>query len=374
MTYSAPTPAPTNKPLYTAVIALVVIMAMTIAALGAIFVLGGTSEASSPAPAQAAATSPLGVVNTPLDKNDPAVAEAAQAEATPAEAAQAEAAAQPEAAEAQAVEPQAPAQTESAPTPVDTSTEADAAAAAPIQAAPAPQDFHPTCGTSKSHVEAGETFIISGTHTPHNVSVNWAFDHGDGFVDRRNPSHAYYQQAGTYTVIGLAESTSGQLKRVHCGTVTVTAPFTPEFHCTIDDTNIEVNGNTVFRATSNVEDHSVVYTFDHGDGYREVANPSYATYYGAGTYYVSVTAQYDGVATHVDCGTVTVSNPAPPTCPTISLLGMTEADAQAAIRAANCTPVTVARDLAVFPITADYVTDRVQLHVVLDIVVKANIG
>lgn len=347
MTYAAPAPAPRSNPIYTAVVVLIVVIALTASALVAVFVLGGTSDAAAPAPAQPVATSPVLEANAPLDKQDPAVA---QAQAEAAQATETEAATQAPAAEA-------------APAP-----------AAPVQAAPVSPSFYPTCSTSKSFVEAGELFLISGTHTPQQVSVTWAFDHGDGFIDWRNPSTAYYEYPGVYNVTGIASAANGAEQRIHCGTVTVTAA-TPEYDCTIENTYIEVNGNTVFHAASTHTDLPIVYTFDHGDGYREVANPSYATYYNAGTYNVSVTAFYNGVTTHIDCGTVTVVDPAPTTCPTTSLIGMTESQAQAQVIAASCTPVTVARGLDFLPIPGDYRTDRVQLVVgITGTVLAASIG
>ena len=405
MSYAPTPPAPApNKALYAAVAAIGVIMVITLTALAAVFFIGGGTEAG----AANGATTTTTIATAPQDAQQAPAAQqfASQPAANPAEAAenieQAPAPPAPptetgetgETAEQAPADPAAPnpsdqtnatppaepasnqpTQTPSGESAVYDVPPAETNAAVPSAPAPAaPVVVHPTCTTSKHSVVVGETFVITGTHSPHYVPIEWAFDHGDGTLDRRNPSHAYYAHPGTYDVTGLAETSNGYIHYVHCGTVTVSPAHHPEFHCSIDDTYIPVLGHTVFRATSNVDDHTVEYTFDHGDGYREVANPSYATYYYPGEYHVSVAAFYNGVTTHVDCGTVTVFAEEPVECPTHSVIGLNEWAAIDVIENANCTAVVVVRDLEAFPITTDYRTDRVQLTVLFGIVTGASIG
>lgn len=200
---------------------------------------------------------------------------------------------------------------------------ASAPPAETLAPAPAPAPFRPVCSISKRTIEVGETTVFSGTHTPSSAWVSWSFDHGDGYVDHVNPSHALYHAPGTYEVTAWADSDHG-VHEVPCGYVTVTAPAEPvEFFCAISDAHLRVGETTVFTGSTDPHDVDVTWTFDHGDGYREIANPSYALYHQPGVYHVVAFAKIDGESTRVECGTVEVIAELPvPECSTEGYVGL----------------------------------------------------
>lgn len=67
-----------------------------------------------------------------------------------------------------------------------------------------------------------EMLTFTALQNPANAVVSFVFDHGDGTLDPRRVSQAFYDAAGTYTVT-LRWSYNNQSGTVLCGTVTVSA-------------------------------------------------------------------------------------------------------------------------------------------------------
>lgn len=78
------------------------------------------------------------------------------------------------------------------------------------------------CDVSKRSVQVGEILTLSASQSPAGPPVRYAFDHGDGTVDRRAVSQAYYQRPGTYAVT-LFWEIGGSRGSIACGTVSVQA-------------------------------------------------------------------------------------------------------------------------------------------------------
>jgi len=76
------------------------------------------------------------------------------------------------------------------------------------------------CTISKTAVAVGEQLTFTAVQTGSQVPVDFAFDHGDGTIDRRRVSQAYYAAAGTYAV-ALTWSYAGGARTIQCGSVTV---------------------------------------------------------------------------------------------------------------------------------------------------------
>jgi len=76
------------------------------------------------------------------------------------------------------------------------------------------------CTISKHHVVVDETLVFTAFQKPEGVPVAFAFNHGDGTIDRTNESHAYYAEAGRYDVNLLWQHAGGK-GSTQCGTVTV---------------------------------------------------------------------------------------------------------------------------------------------------------
>lgn len=174
---------------------------------------------------------------------------------------------------------------------------------------PNPQPLQISCRISKSEVGVGEQTEFTAFHVPDSIVVAYAFDHGDGTIDNRNPSFAFYENPGSYDVYALATvGDETDVRQVFCGTVEVYAgPDTVQIFCNISATRVPVGGQTIFTASSDPAVLSIDYEFDHGDGYRESANPSYATYAEPGSYPVTLHYTYRGSLGSLACGTVTVT-------------------------------------------------------------------
>jgi len=174
---------------------------------------------------------------------------------------------------------------------------------------PDPTPFQPTCSVSKTRVEVGEEFEISGVHVPSSLAVTWAFDHGDGTIDQRNPSAAFYNQPGFYDVVGLVTPLGGTTRSIPCGTVEAFAPDTRfRIGCSVSNTRPTVGATSTITARTIDPDLAVTWEIHHGDGFIDTTNPSVATYQQPGEYDVRVIATtFDGRTAELFCGTMFVA-------------------------------------------------------------------
>ena len=274
-----------------------------------------TQSQAAPAPV-AAAPAPAPAVANPAASADTA---ADQAGPTPADAAPAPAPADPAPAPTQSAPAPAPAPTQSAPeqdpapaaaAPAPAAAAADSAPEALAIAPPPNVERFVRCHISKTQIAVGETTVFTASiDAAAGITPTFAFDHGDGTIDHRNPSHAFYYYPGTYYVTAIA-TTHGHSVRVPCGTVTVTdhAPHY-EHTCHVSDRHISVGETTTYTGSSTPASAALSYSFDHGDGYVDNRNPSHAVYTHPGNY--TVTMFVDDSDRHhreeVHCGTVTVT-------------------------------------------------------------------
>lgn len=201
-----------------------------------------------------------------------------------------------------------------------------------------PQPLQISCTIAKRQLTVGEQTELSAVHVPDSVSIDYAFEHGDGTIDRRNPSFAFYETPGSYDVYVIA-TIENLDRRELCGTITVSAdgPDTVQFFCSISDTRVVVGGPTTFTASSDPGELPVTYVFDHGDGFREQANPSYAAYAQPGSYPVTLEYTYQGSTGTLACGTVTVdADTTPVTCSDQGYVGLLLEDAKSLATSRGC--------------------------------------
>ncbi len=91
---------------------------------------------------------------------------------------------------------------------------------------PTPATLQIGCSISPQRtVKVNETLTFTAFQSPAHVPVTFVFDHGDGTLDQRKVSHAYYAAPGFYEV-RLRWSTSSQSGTTYCGMVTVEPNFT----------------------------------------------------------------------------------------------------------------------------------------------------
>lgn len=250
-----------------------------------------------------------------------------------------------------------------APTTAPTATPGPTATRTPTPTATAPvlpQPLQISCSIAKRQLIVGEQTELSAVHVPDSVSIDYAFDHGDGTIDPRNPSFAFFEAPGSYDVYVLATNENLD-RREFCGTITVTGggPDTVQFFCSISDTRIGVGGQTTFTASSDPGELPVTYVFDHGDGYREQANPSFATYTEPGTYPVTLEYTYLGSTGTLACGTVTVeSGTTPVVCSDQGYVGLLLEDAKDLAASRGCAWRIVGE-----PGDTQYRSDRVNFQV-----------
>jgi hypothetical protein len=257
------------------------------------------------------------------------------------------------------------------PTPGATPTQTPQATPTPTATVP-PQPLQISCSISKDRVAVGETTTFSAVQVPDSIPISWAFDHGDGTIDPRNPSEAFYTAPGTYTVTVIADL--GPVQRTEpCGTVTV-LPGEWGARCSISDTLLQVGETTTLSASSTPEGLDVSYTFFHGDGFSETANPSFATYAGPGSYTVTLEATYLGSTIEIVCGTVTVDSPVQQICTSDGYNGLTEAAAGALATSRGCAWRVVVRDGNPLQVTTDFRQDRVNFDVDNGIVTRTTVG
>ena len=72
----------------------------------------------------------------------------------------------------------------------------------------------------------GEALTFTALQMPADVDVDYVFDHGDGTLDPRAVSHAFYEAPGLYTVT-LRWSHPGGSGTTFCGIVTVNGVVSP---------------------------------------------------------------------------------------------------------------------------------------------------
>ncbi len=168
-----------------------------------------------------------------------------------------------------------------------------------------------TCSTSTSGpIAPYDALVFSGSHSPSHLPVTYSFDHGDGTIDRRQTSHAYYKSPGWYTVTMSWEAPGGHSGTQWCGAVLVVGrpAVAPHVTCSISPVGaVEVGEPLVFSATHWPPNAAVDYVFDHGDGTLDPGAISNAYYTQPGTYEVKLqwsTASHRG--SH-RCGDVTVT-------------------------------------------------------------------
>jgi len=90
-------------------------------------------------------------------------------------------------------------------------------------ATPTPTPLAVSCAIAPQRpVVVREILTFTATHTPNTVPIQFVFDHGDGTLDPRQVSHAFYEAAGTYEVRLNWAATAGRSGSILCGTVTVT--------------------------------------------------------------------------------------------------------------------------------------------------------
>ncbi len=251
---------------------------------------------------------------------------------------------------------------------------------APTTPTPTPtvlvQPLQIQCSISDTELMVGEQTEYSAQHVPDSISVSYAFDHGDGTIDRRNPSVAFYNSPGSYDVYVLA-TVEGDERRQLCGTVIVTSggPDTVLIFCEISSTRISVGGQTVFTGSSQPGELPIRYVFDHGDGFREEANPSFATYGSPGTYNVTLEATYLGSTTILSCGNVTVDPVTGPVgCSDQGYVGLSEQQAISRAVSMGCAWRVTSVDGIPAPGTTDFRLDRVNFELDAGQVTRAYIG
>lgn len=222
---------------------------------------------------------------------------------------------------------------------------------------PVPQPFQPFCSVDKRTVAVGESVTFSAGNVPDSVVVEYRIAHGDG-SSGGNPSTKSYDAPGSYLASASWEI-DGRDDFITCGTIDVTSSAVT-YNCSISETTIRAGGTTTFTGTTDPSVGGVSWEFDHGDGYREVANPSVSLYREAGNYSVTAFATFQGQTTEVNCGTVQVVAETVPVqaCPARDFIGQPLPVAQALADSRGC-PHRDAR----FPGTTDYRPERLNFHV-----------
>lgn len=169
-------------------------------------------------------------------------------------------------------------------------------------------------------VLVGETLVFTAIQDPPSVPVSYVFDHGDGTLDPRPVSYAYYAAPGVYEVRLNWAATGVGGGTIICGTVTVSGTVTPtptptptttvlpvSIGCQIDPQRpVTVGEILVYSAFQNPPDLDVDYVFDHGDGTLDPGPVSWAYYASPGDYSVVLRWNYQGRVGTVFCGVVTV--------------------------------------------------------------------
>ncbi len=90
---------------------------------------------------------------------------------------------------------------------------------------PTPAALQIGCSISPQRtVKVNEALTFTAFQNPSYASVTFVFDHGDGTLDQRAVSNAYYAAPGFYEV-RLRWSSGGQSGTTFCGTVTVEPNF-----------------------------------------------------------------------------------------------------------------------------------------------------
>ena len=190
---------------------------------------------------------------------------------------------------------------------------------------------------------------------PSSIQVSYAFDHGDGTIDRRNPSAAFYNEAGSYDVYVLA-TVEGEERRQFCGTVTVTANERILLQCSIDNLRPAVGETVTIMGRHQTADPNVRLTIDHGDGFSEEASTSYAVYRSPGDYNVYLSARRGSEEpSTLFCGTVRVSGQH--VCSTEGYLNLTQQQAADLATSRSCSWRIVGE-----PGDSQYRSDRVNFR------------
>jgi len=78
-----------------------------------------------------------------------------------------------------------------------------------------------SCTISNNQIAVGETTVFTAVQVGPAIPVDFVFDHGDGTLDPRPRSEAYYASPGSY-VVRLRWNHAGGSGVSDCGTVTVT--------------------------------------------------------------------------------------------------------------------------------------------------------
>lgn len=248
--------------------------------------------------------------------------------------------------------------------------------------APLPQYVRVGCRISDRNVVVNEVITLEAWQDPLTAAISFSFDHGDGTIDQRPVSYAYYREPGAYEVRLLWQHAGGTGSTL-CGTVTVTRgspgptptptpTVLPNVHvqCVISKTTVVTGEALRFTAIQNPADAPVSYVFDHGDGTLDPRNPSDAFYAAPGFYDVKVQWTYAGQQGTIPCGTVTVT----PNFNASQFIGKTQVEAEA-IAATQGLISRIARiDDEWFALTQDYRIDRVNFEIDNGLVTKATLG
>ena len=235
------------------------------------------------------------------------------------------------------------------------------------------------CSISANDILVNEVITLRATQSPAGLPIRFAFNHGDGTIDRTSVSQAYYRAPGTYNVTLLWQYAGGKGSE-DCGTVKVRpiaqptptpTPWQVQIGCTISpQRTVQVNEVLTFTAFQSRSDLDIRYVFDHGDGTLDETSQSYAYYQAPGFYDVRLRWSYGNQSGTTFCGTVTVE----PAFNSADFVGLTLGEAESVAAAQGLTSRVVRIDDEWLPVTSDYSLDRVNFELDNQYVTKAYLG
>jgi hypothetical protein len=237
------------------------------------------------------------------------------------------------------------------------------------------------CTISDRDIEVNEIITLTAFQDPVDVPVIFAFDHGDGTIDRTSQSRAYYREPGNYEVTlqwqhfrSKGSTYCGNVRVRPIGTSPTPTPTPPPvsvyIRCSISDQDIVVNEIITLQAFKEPASAAVAFVFEHGDGTLDPTDRSRAYYGAPGYYQVRLRWAHEGRSGTIDCGTVTVT----PNFAPADYIGRSAASAEAFAASRGLVFRIVRIDGEYFPITQDHRLDRVNVEINNGTVAAAYLG